>query len=355
MTGGIIYKNIVSPLADSRNSTLEKSFLGAGQAWFPGQEYLLLREQTGLSAFLRCFPNFCWARPGWASSHLTCSCGACFRLAWSVLLGAMAPLLHSPKPWGPWLFLFPPKDAPTPFPRNFLPAIEREGYRNLSSPFCYHPWEKKNQSTHTITLAPWGDTRSWNPGSHGLTHFCSGLKGPLHLKNHPEKGVPFSEALPAWTPQAECQQACQLDKAKARTRLALEVLLPMSSHWHLIMYREVGQTLQELPLPSSGCHMEASFPKDSTRPQAGTQQWGQWPRPGHKTWGAAKRGGGMSRVSADIRTHLPGCPRQDLFNVEWQFDRINSVGDEWRQKHPSFTRATSRFLVSGTAMVLQAP
>ena len=177
MTGGIIYKNIVSPLADSRNSTLEKSFLGARQAWFPGQEYLLLREQTGLSAFLRCFPNFCWARPGWASSHLMCSYGACFQLAWSVLLGAMAPLLHSPKPWGPWLFLFPPKDASTPFPRTFLPAIEHEGYRNLSSPFCYRPWEKK-KAKHTyyhFSTVGWHEVmKSKKPWSYTLLLWSQG-------------------------------------------------------------------------------------------------------------------------------------------------------------------------------------
>ncbi|XP_043301270.1 sp110 nuclear body protein isoform X4 [Cervus canadensis] len=43
------------------------------------------------------------------------------------------------------------------------------------------------------------------------------LNAPLHLRNHLEKRVPFSEALPAWTPQAKCQWACQLDKARANT------------------------------------------------------------------------------------------------------------------------------------------
>ena len=152
MTEGIIYKSIVSPPADSRNSILEKSFLGVGKAWFPGQEHLLLGEQNGLNAFLRHFPNFCWARPGQASSHPTCSCGICFWLAWSVLLGAMASLLHSPKLWGPWLFLFPPKDAPTPFPRIFLPAIECEGYRNLSSPFYYRPRKKQKRKPQILSF-----------------------------------------------------------------------------------------------------------------------------------------------------------------------------------------------------------
>ena len=270
--------------------------------------------------------------------------------------------------WVPWPLFFTPPSCEDPdcfsFLLKMLPlhslesfclqlSVRAIGISALPSIIVPEKNKKENHRYYHFSTVGW-HLRSWNPRTRGLTHFSPGLKGSLHLRNHLEKGVPFSEALPAWTPQAECQRACQLDKARANTVGTGGTSpheQPLAPDYVQRGWADPAGTLSSIIRMSHGGQFSKRQHAASSRNSAMrtvTQTWTQDLR-------SSEKGGCTSRVSADTRTHLSGRPRQCLFNVEWQFDRIDAVGDGWRQKHPSLTRATSRFLVSGTTMVLQAP